>query len=121
MVQRFLSTCLLVTWVGCGQAPTSSSAPSAAKPEGTDNTGESTVGETSADPTTSAEADAAARTAATLQELTQAVRKYSVEQRRTPKTLEELVTHGYLNQLPDPPAGRQFAISKNLQVVLTGP
>jgi hypothetical protein len=59
--------------------------------------------------------------AALLGELTQAVRKYAVEQRRAPKALDELVAAGYLSQLPQPPAGKRFAISKTLQVYLAEP
>ncbi len=53
-----------------------------------------------------------------LNELTQAVRKYAVEQRRAPGTLNELVTNGYLAAIPAAPAGKKFAINKNLQVYL---
>ena len=56
-----------------------------------------------------------------LGELTQMVRKYSMEQRRAPKTLEELVSGGYLTQPPQAPNGKRFAINKNLQVVLIDP
>ena len=57
---------------------------------------------------------------ALLAQLTQAVRRYGVEQRRAPKSLEELVAQGYLPALPEAPAGKKFAISKNLEVYLTG-
>ena len=53
-----------------------------------------------------------------LNELTQAVRKYAVEQRRAPATLNELVTNNYLAAIPIAPAGKKFAINKNLQVYL---
>jgi hypothetical protein len=53
-----------------------------------------------------------------LGELTQAVRKYGVEQRRVPKDLEELSAQGYLRQIPSPPCGKKFVITKNLQVEL---
>ena len=58
------------------------------------------------------------QTEALLKELTQAVRKFSVEQRRVPKNLEELVANGYLPGVPSAPAGKQFAIDKSLQVTL---
>jgi hypothetical protein len=51
----------------------------------------------------------------TLAELTQAVRKYSAEQRRAPESLNELVSAGYLNQLPSAP-GKRFFIDKDLKV-----
>lgn len=60
------------------------------------------------------EADLAAVTAA----LTQAVRRYGIEQRQVPASLEDLVARGYLGQLPEPPRGRRFVIDKQLQVQL---
>jgi hypothetical protein len=60
--------------------------------------------------------EASSQLAVTLNSLTQAVRKYSVEQRKVPKDLQELVTNRYLTTLPEPPAGKKFAINKNLQV-----
>jgi hypothetical protein len=70
------------------------------------------------EPATPPAASDEARTASLLGELTQAVRKYGVEKRRVPKTLEELVASGYLSQIPQAPAGKKFAINKNLQVYL---
>ena len=46
------------------------------------------------------------------------VRKYGAEQRRVPKTLEELVASNYLSRVPQAPSGKKFAINKNLQVYL---
>jgi hypothetical protein len=54
-------------------------------------------------------------------ELTQAVRKFGAEQRRVPKTLEEVAAGGYLSRIPQAPAGKKFAIDKNLQVYLASP
>ncbi|MBI2949784.1 MAG: hypothetical protein HYY23_19305 [Verrucomicrobia bacterium] len=62
-----------------------------------------------------------AQIAAVLNELTQAVRKYSVEQRRVPKSLEEVVASGYWGRIPQAPSGKRFAIDKNLQVYLANP
>jgi len=56
--------------------------------------------------------------AAILAELTQAVRKYGMERRRVPASLDELVTAGYLRAIPPAPQGKRFAINKNLQVYL---
>jgi hypothetical protein len=53
-----------------------------------------------------------------LSGLTQVVRKYAAEQRRVPKTLDELVAAGYLPSLPAAPAGNKFVIDKNLAVQL---
>lgn len=60
-------------------------------------------------------ADASAQ----LAQLTQVVRRYGVERRRVPQSLNELITAGYLTTLPPAPAGKQFAIDgKRMQVVL---
>jgi len=57
--------------------------------------------------------------AAALGELTQALRKYSFEQRRLPKSFSEVVAAGYVKSLPQAPPGRKFAIdAKTVQVVL---
>jgi len=61
------------------------------------------------------------QTAALLNELTQLVRRYGVEQQRAPKTLDELVANGYLASVPPAPAGKRFAIDKKLQVYLANP
>jgi plasmid stabilization system protein ParE len=68
-----------------------------------------------APPAAPADADAPA---AVLAELTQAVRRFGAEQRRVPQGLEELVQHGYLGRMPPAPAGRRFAITRDLRVVL---
>ena len=57
--------------------------------------------------------------AGVLAELTQALRKFSVEKRQVPASLNELVGAGYIKNLPQPPSGKSFAIdSKNLQVIV---
>ncbi|GEM_PF-2492873 len=53
-----------------------------------------------------------------LSELTQVVRKYSVEQRQAPQSLDTLVAKGYLAHVPTAPDGKRFAITKNLEVEL---
>lgn len=55
---------------------------------------------------------------ATLVELTQTVRKYAMEQQKAPKDLQELVDKGYLKQVPQPPAGKKFVLTKKLEVQL---
>jgi hypothetical protein len=56
---------------------------------------------------------------AVLSELTQAVRKFSAEQRRVPASLDDLVSAGYLTQLPTAPAGKKFVIDqKELRVAV---
>ncbi len=55
----------------------------------------------------------------TLGELTQAVRKYAADNQTRPKSLQELVAHGYLPKIPSAPPGKKFAINQMLQVYLT--
>ena len=72
-------------------------------------------------PDLSATARAAIDTAtaeAKAAELTQIVRKYAAEKQRAPKSFDEIVAAGYLPSIPEAPAGRTFAIDKNLQVYL---
>ncbi|HTI69706.1 MAG TPA: hypothetical protein VMF06_07055 [Candidatus Limnocylindria bacterium] len=76
-------------------------------------------------PTATASATAAAEsgadtTASTLLQLTQAVRRFGVEQQRAPTTLDDLVKAGYLSSLPPAPPGKAFVIGKNLEVTLAG-
>ena len=51
-------------------------------------------------------------------ELTQSVRKYAAEKQRVPRSLDDLTAAGYLPAVPAAPAGKKFAINKNLQVYL---
>ncbi len=69
-------------------------------------------------PAAGASAAAQEETGRLLSELTQQVRKYSVEQRQPPASLDDLVARGYLKELPAAPAGKRFVITKNLQVEL---
>jgi hypothetical protein len=101
---------LILSWavsflcVGCGKTSPSATAPAAT------NAGTSAVAPGS-------EADLAN----TLAELTQALRKFSVEKRQVPASLNELVAAGYIKSLPQPPPGKAFAIDsnpKNLQVIV---
>ena len=96
----------LVLGIGCGKQP-SSSAP-APKPA------------SQVQPLAPPAVDAA-QVSAMLSELTQAVRKFGAEQRRVPKTLEEVAAGGYLTRIPAAPSGKKFAIDKNLQVYLANP
>ena len=55
----------------------------------------------------------------TLAELTQALHKYSFEQRRMPKTFSEVIAAGYVQPIPQAPPNKKFEIdSKMKQVVL---
>ena len=109
--------CVLACWVGCGKQPAAS--PSATEPPPAQAASSPTTPRP--EPAAAAAATAPAdptQTTALLGELTQAVRKYSVEQRRVPKDLEELSAQGYLRQVPSAPSGKKFVITKNLQVQL---
>jgi hypothetical protein len=97
MSRWFLIACSLGLLVGCGGQKAPSSSP-AESPEAA----------------TAREAELSAL----LNGLTQAVRKYAVEQRRAPKSLEELTAQGYLSALPPAPAGKKFAITPDLKVHL---
>ena len=60
-----------------------------------------------------------AELAAALGELTQALRKYSFEHRRVPKTFSKVVAAGYVKNMPQAPPGKKFEIDpKTVQVVL---
>ncbi len=113
MIARTLAVGLLVVAAGCGQAP--SSPPSQ---PGSTTTDAAVNASPEATPATPAAPTDATQTAALLAELTQAVRKYGVEKQRVPKSLDELVAAGYLNQVPQAPAGKRFEIDKKLQVHL---
>jgi hypothetical protein len=111
MSWRFLPV-FLIFLAGCGKRAGTSATPpvSAARPTpGPEGSGE---------PATPAAASPSDGTAA-LGELTQALRKYSFEQRRVPKELSELIAAGYLKDMPQPPAGKKFGIdAKTVQVIL---
>jgi len=93
-----LAFCLIVA--GCGPQASQNSAPQSDRAE------KSTAA-------TASEPDLTA----VLSELTQAVRKFSAEQRRVPKSLDDLVPAGYLPQLPAAPPGKAFVIDqKELKV-----
>jgi len=60
-----------------------------------------------------------ANTDAALANLTQAVRKFSFEQRRMPKSLQEVIAAGYVSPVPQAPPGKKFVLDpKTVQVVL---
>jgi hypothetical protein len=104
MIARFLFVGLLTLLIGCGKP----SSPAPATPPEVESAAEPRADDTDD-----------AQIAAALGDLTQVVRKFSVEQRRAPTSLEELVANGYLSQVPQAPVGKRFAINKNLQVYLT--
>jgi hypothetical protein len=74
-------------------------------------------------PTTPAVPDgpaiAEADISAVLEEMTQALRKFSFEKKRLPTSIDELVTAGYLGTKPTAPGSKHFAIDpKEARVVL---
>ena len=106
MRSHFLIACLLALLLGCGKQKPSS-------PAAAEATADST-----AKPAGPSAAASEAELAALLSDLTQRVRKYAVEQRRAPMTIEELAAQGYLGSVPAAPAGKRFAINKDLKVYL---
>lgn len=102
MPSCLLIICLSLLWIGCGRQPVAS--------------------QPASDPGSAPPAESAAlsdaQTEEALRDLTQAVRKFAAEQQRAPKSLDELVAHGDLTQVPAAPAGKKFAIGKDLQVRL---
>jgi hypothetical protein len=118
MLIRVLLLALLAAAAGCGKPaspspkPPEPQAPAVAAPA--EPSTESAPAEPAPPPAVMDEA----QIATAIAELTQAVRKYGVEQRRAPKSLDELVAQGYLSRVPEAPAGKKFAIDKNLAVYL---
>ena len=115
-----LASAIAVLPFGCGKRPeTSVSAPASAS-------GQSVAADGSEkavpDPTPTALARSGlsgAQLSAALAELTQALRKYSFEHRRLPKTFSEVIAAGYVNNMPPAPPGKKFEIDpKTVQVVL---
>ena len=49
-----------------------------------------------------------------LGELTQLVRRYTVEQQQVPRDLLDLVARKYLAAVPCPPQGKQFVIDRKV-------
>ena len=59
------------------------------------------------------------QTQAALTDLTKVLRQYSFEKRKLPQSLNEIVDAGYLQKIPEAPAGKKFVIDqKTVQVVL---
>ena len=112
---------------GCRQKTERSAAPAASPAvavQASPDKGQSSFSETpstreQASPSAAASATAPIATATDLAELTQALRKYSFEHQRVPKTFNEVVAAGYVKDIPQAPPGRKFGIDpKTVQVVL---
>jgi len=118
MFSRVLLSCLLATWVGCGKRSSATPAPPEPKGAAEETATAPPPDSTAPEPSPQVVVADEAQIAAALGELTQVVRRFGVEQRRVPKTLDELVTQGYLSRVPEPPAGKKFAINPKLEVYL---
>ena len=117
-VLLFVVVGLIAPGTGCRKPATASDPSSSAQPAA-DNTAPTAEPQQATPQPPPAAATDEAQIAAVLNELTQAVRKFGVEQRRVPKSLEEVAARGYLSSVPPAPAGKKFVIDKNLQVRLT--
>ena len=106
-----LPSAIVLLLTACGRhSENSSSAPAPAEPD-----------KSAADaPAAIARSEAlGAELTAVLSELTQALRKYSFEHQRLPKTFSEVVAAGYVKDMPQAPSGKRFEIDpKTVQVVL---
>ena len=108
-----ISLSVALTLSACSKTPDSSNEANPAP------SGPSATAPNSADHAVSSPAVADTAAAEALAgELTQVVRKYAAEKQRAPKSLDEIVAAGYLPSTPLAPAGKKFAIDKNLQVYL---
>jgi hypothetical protein len=115
MPTRLLLIGLLAAAAGCGRKAATPTPEAATATDTNTPPAAVTEGSTAVRPSPN---DDQAQLAAVLAELTQVVRKYSVEQRQVPKSFDELVAAGYLARVPQAPTGKHFAINKNLQVYL---
>lgn len=119
MAPRFLAFCLLACLAGCGKPNRAATATPEPDAQAAETSGGSEAQRTDAAPEANVAAAASeAELAAVISQLTQVARKYAVEKQRVPKSLEELVQQGYLQSVPQAPAGQVFAIDKQLQVYL---
>lgn len=114
MLARLFSLVALVCLVGCGK----SAAPSSDSAEIVSLDALEAPPPAVAAPAPEAAPVDEAALAELLGQLTQVARKYAAEQQRAPRSLEELVAHGYLSRVPAPPPGRAFVINSQLQVEL---
>ena len=90
MPSRLALASCLVLLAGCGKSPDSIPTPSAAIPAASRVTTNGPAADSGAPSMDESQM------ATVLASLTQAVRKYGLEQKRAPKNLEELVAQGYL-------------------------
>lgn len=119
MFNRLLRVGLLTLAVGCGKSPSPPTvAPEPSTPSAEAATTAPQAPDAGSEPQPPATTVDASQIPTLLAELTQVVRRYGAEQRRAPKTLDELVAQGYLTSIPEAPAGMKFAINARLEVIL---
>ncbi len=112
-----LALCLSLVLAGCGRRQTEAPPPNQSATEPVPPASDAAPAEPVSEPAPPLVAEET-DTAAVLSELTQRVRKFAVEQRRVPKSLEEVVAGGYLDHVPQAPAGKKFVVNPTLQVQL---
>lgn len=111
-VSRLALCGLLWLAVGCSKKPGTGAAAS-----GRETNVRPVVSAAPADPVV-VPATAAADSAAVLEALTQAVRRYAVERQVRPRSLAEVVAAGYVRNLPAAPAGQRFEIDQRTSRVV---
>lgn len=112
---------LSLLFCGCGKKPTAASPdqPTSAPPATAEAAPAAPPVQNRPAPANPTVISATANAEAALGELSQAVRRYSAERQRVPATLAEVVSAGYIRNLPQPPPGKRYVIdAKRLTVVL---
>jgi predicted small lipoprotein YifL len=123
MLLRWLTAVALAFLLsGCSQkSPPAAPPAEAAAPGQTETASNAAARPAAAQPQPIVVADGADN-AAVLNTLTQALRKYSFEHNRVPKSFSEVIAAGYVKNLPSPPAGKQYGIdAKTVSVILVTP
>jgi predicted small lipoprotein YifL len=108
---------LIISLAGCGKKPPAESSPASASVTPVAEAGGAPAQSSprAVQPVVIQATDANAA----LPELTQSLRKFALEQKRLPKTFSEIVSAGYVQNLPTPPPGKKFEVdSKGARVVL---
>ena len=121
MSRVVLPLLIAVLLTGCGKSPETSRPTPVSRMEPAEGEKTDAAPATEQPATTAAALSNASEAAlnAALGELTQALRKYSFEHQRLPKTLNEVVAAGYVKNMPQAPRGKKFVIDeKTVQVVL---
>jgi uncharacterized lipoprotein YajG len=106
---------------GCAKRPepTSLDAAPPQPAQAQDTSGTTEQAANTAAPVTAIHALSTADSAEVLTQLTQALRKFSAENRRVPATFEEFLGPGYQANLPKAPPGKKYAVNpKRVEVVL---